>query len=231
MATEPREFPHDAAGGQLERPLSPRQLLQSFEALLETEALTRAVLIDALVRKADGVILIGQRGDILFINATASAILREADGLTFRDGRFLTARSPETRQLHSAIRDRLSAPETSERRPARVIATRPSGKAPYIVCVSHPPAGAAVGDRSCVVHIVDLSADSAPSKEAACATFGLSDREGDLAVAFTRSASLKVAAARAGMAVNTARNHIRNVFSKCSVSSQIELSRLLTKLL
>jgi DNA-binding CsgD family transcriptional regulator len=233
MTVVRRAFTHPAAGEHPDRAPLHHDLLHSFEALFANEALTRAVLIDALARKADGVVLLAQHGEIAFINATARDILQEADGLTFADGRFVTARLPETQQLHRSILDvREAAMNGGERRHARVLVTRPSGKAPYIVCISPVPENSATpgGGGNCVVHIFDLASQATLSKEAACATFGLSDREGDLAVELTRSGNLK-AAARAGMALNTARNHMRSVFAKCRVHSQMELSRILAKLI
>jgi len=222
------QSPHETA----ERPRSRRELLHSFAARIESDALTRAVLIDALACKADGVMLIGRQGDIVFINATARDILKASDGLKFADGRFTTARLPETRRLQHSIQDMSStAINSGEGRQTRVLVTRPSGKAPYVVCLSPAPISSTGQSRHCVAHIVDLAAQASLSKEAACATFGLSDREGDLAVELTRSKNLKAAAARAGMALNTARNHMRSVFAKCRVHSQMELSRILTKLI
>ncbi len=174
--------------------------------------------------------LIGKNGEIAFINATARDILRHADGLAFGTGVFVTARLPETRQLQQSVNDMRTAVTSGHGRPnARVLVTRPSGKAPYVVCISPAPATSTAPSQHCVVHIIDLAAQAALSKEAVCATFGLSGREGDLAVELARGGNLKAAAARAGMALNTARNHIRSVFSKCRVHSQLELSRLLTK--
>ena len=112
-----------------------------------------------------------------------------------------------------------------------ILVTRPSGKSPYIVCVTPAPGNAAARGNHCVVHIVDLAAHAPLSKQVACTTFGLSDREGDLAVELARSSDLKSAAARAGMALNTARNHMHSIFAKCRVHSQLELSRILAKLI
>jgi DNA-binding CsgD family transcriptional regulator len=210
---------------------SPGQLLHSFATLFENEALTKAVLLDALQRKSDGVVLIGREGEISFHNETARAILLEGDGLRFAGGRFATARLPETRRLNDCIREaRAGASNGSERACRRVLITRPSGRAPYVVCVSPAPASAGTQGGQCVVHILDLAAHAVLSKEAACATFGLSDREADLAVELTRSANLRSAAAHAGMALNTARNHIHSIFAKCRVHSQVELSRILARL-
>lgn len=209
---------------------SHRQLLDSFEALLDSEALTKAVLLEAVDRKSDGVMLLSPEGGIAFLNETARTILQEADGLTFADGSFVTSRLPETRRLQDCIRSVSTAAVNKSRQGARVLVTRPSGRAPYIVCVLPAPAPSAVQGR-CVIHIVDLAAHSRLSKDAACATFGLSDREGDLAVELTRTNNLKAAAARAGMAFNTARNHMHSIFLKCRVHSQIELSRILARLI
>lgn len=230
MSRQHPEFGSPSSATSRNAAVPHRALLDSFEALFDSETLTKAVLLEALERKSDGVMLLGLQGEVAFLNATAEAILRQADGLTYVDGRFVTARLPETRRLQDCIRDATAA-ASNDRQAARVLVTRPSGKAPYVICVLPAPGRSTAQGGRCVIHIVDLATQALLSKDAACATFGLSDREGDLAVELTRSNNLKSAAARAGMAVNTARNHMHSIFAKCQVHSQVELSRILAKLI
>ena len=60
--------------------------------------------------------------------------------------------------------------------------------------------------------------------------FGLSEREADLAVELVRCASLADAAAQAGMALNTARNHLQNIFRKSGATNRAEAVQLFSRL-
>jgi DNA-binding CsgD family transcriptional regulator len=205
-----------------------RELLRTFEAALEHEALAKAVLLAALQRKSDGVVLIDGAGAIICLNDTARTLLGAGDGLSFASGTFQTGRLPETKRLQACIVCACERPDPAATK--RVLVTRPSGRAPYVVSVTPIVQNGAAQPGRCIVHIVDLAAQVTISKEAASETFGLSDREADLAVELTRTSSLREAAEKARMALNTARNHMQSIFSKCRVHSQLELSRLLTRL-
>jgi DNA-binding CsgD family transcriptional regulator len=202
-----------------------RELLRTFEAILEHEAAAKTVLVAALQRKSDGVALVSGSGEVVCLNDTARALLQQGDGLTFAEGSFQTARLPETKRLQDCIAAACESGELGVTK--RVLVSRPSGKAPYVVSVT--PAAAAPAGR-CIVHIVDLAAQAAISKEAASETFGLSEREADLAIELTKTNSLKAAAHGARMALNTARNHMQSIFAKCRVHSQLELFRILVRL-
>lgn len=205
-----------------------RELMKTFETALEHEALAKAVLLDALQRKSDGVVLISGNGEIVCLNDTARSLLRSGDGLSFADGTFQTARLPETKRLQACVVCACEHPELGSTK--RVLVTRPSGRAPYVVSVTPIVQDGAAQVGRCIVHIVDLAAQAAISKDAVSETFGLSDREADLAVELTRCSGLKDAAAKACMALNTARNHMQSIFAKCRVHSQLELSRILARL-
>jgi DNA-binding CsgD family transcriptional regulator len=83
---------------------------------------------------------------------------------------------------------------------------------------------------ACVIHLHDPAALLVPSHETLQAVFGLTQREADLAVELVRFADLAAAATEAGMAFNTARVHLQNIFRKCAVSSQVQLVRLFSNL-
>ncbi len=83
---------------------------------------------------------------------------------------------------------------------------------------------------SCVIHIHDLAQVHLPSRVSLSTVFGLSEREAALAIELVRCVDLPAAAARAQMSFNTARNHLQNIFRKCSVSSQAEAIQLFGRL-
>lgn len=202
----------------------------ALSLVLDKAAATRSALLDALTRKAEGVVLLNRAGTPTFMNDAARAILEANDGLTLSQGAFVTRRLPETRRLQQLVRGVLTAGEAPG---GRVLVSRPSGRPPYVVSLmAAPPLERFLAGRSiaCVVHLQDLAAVRLPSHEALRAVFGLSDREADLAIELVRCASLERAAANARMALNTARNHLQSISRKTGAHGQTELVQLLGRL-
>ena len=116
----------------------------------------------------------------------------------------------------------------------RMLVARPSGRRPYVVRVVPVPRTERFLTRTsiaCVVHVQDLALAPAPPIEALRVTFGLTQREAELAVELARCAGLECAAASAGMALNTARNHYaRKIFQKTETSNQAEAVQLLSRI-
>jgi len=202
--------------------------------LLVRSAATQAALIEALAARADGVLLLNSLGVLVFANDAAAAILAAGDGLGWSGEAPTTRRGPETRRLLAMIGDVLGMRSAAERRPGgQMLVTRRSGRLPYVVRVlPAPPVERFLVHHSiaCVIHIHDLAAVRLPSRRLLQATFGLTERETDLAIELVRHAGLAAAAAAAAMAHNTARNHLRAIFSKCSVTSQVEAVQLFSRL-
>ncbi|MET0274439.1 MAG: hypothetical protein ABW360_15740 [Phenylobacterium sp.] len=198
--------------------------------VMEKEAATRSALLEALTRKAEGVVLLSRSGGASFMNDAACAILGAGDGLRLTGGAFVTHRLPETRRIAQLVRAALAPPDDDEAPGGRVLVTRTSGRRPYVVSVMRAPplerylAGYSI---ACVIHIQDLAAVRLPSRDALRGVFGLSERESDLAIELVRCAHLEAAAANARMALNTARNHLQSISRKTGVRGQTELVQLL----
>ena len=190
--------------------------------VFERQATTRAALLRALECKADGIVLLSPSGEATFVNDVACAVLASGDGLTLRGADFRTHRPPETRRLRQLVAKVLgSDPDAAAG--GRALVSRPSGKPPYVITVLGAPATDAFLSRQaigCVVHIHDLAVTAPPAHEALRAVFGLSEREADFAIELVRCASLERAAANAGMAVNTARNHLQSISRKTGAVGQ-----------
>lgn len=206
----------------------------SLGQIVERRATTQLALLDALARRADGVILLDRNGAPSFMNDAARDILAAGDGIAFAAGAFATRRGPETRRLRKMIGDGIAFVAPSETLPSReLLVTRPRGQRPYLVRVLPAPPTERFLDHSgvaCVMHIHDLAAVRVPPKPLLIAAFGFSEREADLAIALVRCANLAGAAVEAGMALNTARNHLQAIFRKSGTASQAEAIQLLSRL-
>ena len=196
--------------------------------ILEREICTRTALLAALSCKADGVILLDCAGVPCFMNDAAAAMLAADDGLRYAAGDFVTRRAGETRKLRSLIAAAL-APTPA----GHMLVTRPSGRRPYVLRVLPAPRlerFLACRSIGCVIHLQDLAAVRVPTHEALNAVFGLTERETDLAIELVRCTGLECAAVNAGMALNTARNHLHSIFRKTATASQAEAVQLLGRL-
>ncbi|MDR3499897.1 MAG: helix-turn-helix transcriptional regulator [Parvibaculum sp.] len=201
--------------------------------VIEFDAATRSALLDALTRKSDGVILLDGSARPTFMSDAAAEILRANDGIAFLDGTFVARRPPETRKLQNLIGSVVAPASIGEKSGGRVLVTRPSGRRPYVLHIlPAPPAERFLAGTSvaCVMHMQDLARTMLPSKDYLRDVFGLTAREADFAAELVRHTNLENAALHAGMAVNTARNHLQSTFRKTGTSSQAELVQLFTRL-
>jgi DNA-binding CsgD family transcriptional regulator len=186
----------------------------------------------ALEVKSDGIVFLGNSGEIVFANDAALMIVRGRDGLEFSHMHLATGRPPETRKLNKLIADAVVASlGTDDPSDSPMLVTRPSGMRPYLLhIVSAPRSERLLIARSifCVIHIRDLGVEQSLSRET-LGIFGFTGREVDLAAGLVRFADLKKAAAAAHMAHNTARNHLQQIFRKTGTATQTALVQLLSR--
>lgn len=202
--------------------------------IVEEKTLTRTALLEALADKAEGVILLDDAGLPVFVNDAAAQVLSAGDGLQYAAGVFAARRPPETRRLQKLVADAISVSLGSDESPGgRMLVSRPSGKRPYVLRVVPAPRIERFLARStiaCMIHLQDLARIDVPSRESLALVFGLTQREADFAIELARCTGLDGAAENAGMALNTARNHLQSVFRKTGTASQAQLVQLLGRL-
>ncbi|WP_298744575.1 hypothetical protein [uncultured Brevundimonas sp.] len=203
--------------------------------VIEQKAATQFILLEALARKADGIILLDRTGAVTFANDAARTMLAAGDGLAHGPQGFVADRGPETLRLGRLVRGAIGpALPFADRRGGQMPVNRRSGRNPYVLTILPAPRAEVFLTRhsiACVIHIQDLAATPLPSREAMAAVFGLSEREADLVIALIRGPGLAQAAGQAGMALNTARNHLQSIFRKSGTASQAEMIQMFGRLL
>lgn len=207
----------------------------SIGFLAEVDALTKTALLDALARKADGIILLGDDGAPTFLNDKAASILQQQDGLSLSNGTITAQRSGETKRLAQLIAQAMSPSiGNGSGCGGKMLVARPSLKLPFLVSVSPTPGTErflTARRIAAVVQIIDLDVKEEVSKRDLREVFGLTEREADLAVELHRLGDLEQAATAANMAFNTARNHLHSMFFKLGVHDQGELKRVIGRVL
>lgn len=181
---------------------------------------------------ADGVIHLDRAGTPALVDDAARVILAAGDGLAYARKAFVTCTVMETRRLQQMIRAAVaSGPERGQG--GQMLVTRPSGLRPYVLRiapVAQTERSAGAKNIACIIHLHDPAAIPLPSKASLCTLFELTEREADLALALVQSATLVHAASHAGMALNTARNHLQSIFRKSGASNQAEAIQLFSRL-
>ncbi|MGR5237568.1 helix-turn-helix transcriptional regulator [Vibrio alfacsensis] len=187
---------------------------------------------EAISRLSIATVQIDESGRVLEQNLFASELLMREDGLKIQGGK-LTAHYPnDNRELKQLIQTSFKMVSQSDRPilPEAMSVARPSGEVNLGVVVEVIPSPAwqnGTGHGKAVVYIRDSVAKSQASSHVAKKIFGLTTAETALTLELANGLSLEEAAERLNIRRNTARAHLRSIFSKTGVRRQTELVRIL----
>lgn len=182
----------------------------------------------AMVQLMVGVIVLDEHGLVLQSNPIAKAILSAGDGLKIVGNQVTASYATDNRKLQRMVTDALRAPSKVGLIEAMAV-TRPSGQASWGVVVrllasdewtegKHRPTVA--------IFVRDPDGASHPPVKLAQQLFELTPAETALAIQLTNGLSLEEAAEALNIRRNTARAHLRSIFSKTGVRRQTELVRI-----
>lgn len=205
---------------------------------IETLHCDREVYAGTVERLALGFIALAESGNVLHVNAEARRILDQGDGLTMRRGMLEILIAAEQAELRRLIQEAHQPTRTASSRSTAKLAggmaiSRPAGRPAIAVMVR--PAPQALSIRlprrpHVVLYLRDPLAEMAqPNEQLIRRVFGLTRAEARLAMRLTEGLSLDDAAEKLGMRLNTARTHLRSIFSKTGVSRQGLLVRLILR--
>jgi len=178
-----------------------------------------------------GAILLDGQGRVLECNRMAKAIIEMGDGLSIQGGRLEAAYPDENRRLQRLVRQVLdSTGKLAAFQPAEAISiSRPSGKVSWgIVVQSIRPNRWTEGKHrpSVALFLRDTDSKTTPPVRLAQELFHLTGAETMLAIQLSNGLSLEEAAVALNIKRNTARAHLRSIFSKVGVRRQTELVRI-----
>jgi DNA-binding CsgD family transcriptional regulator len=187
--------------------------------------------LDALDRLPTGVMLMGDRGQILEANCAAKLILNQNDGLRTDKEGLATSTPSQTRELRSRIAAAaLTAQGRGVSAGGSLAIARPSGKRPLAVVIMPAslrafPSG--TGEPAVIVLVSDPESKVRIAPEIVAQVYGLTAAESRLAEQLMQGESLVHAAERLGVSHNTARTHLQRIYQKTGTTHQGDLVRLL----
>ena len=163
-----------------------------------------------------------------YCNAEGERVLKACDGIARQGGRLrLTDRAAEDR-LRSAVAK--FATESVGDTPGCIFVERPSGAPSYTLVVAAGRAAMSAGcpTGAATVFVTDPAGPSAlPSPALLAEGLGLTATEAEVARLAAMGRGMAFVAGTLGISLNTARTHLKAVYSKTHVNSQAALTRLI----
>lgn len=187
---------------------------------------------EAVNRLSVATLVLDEAGGVLQLNDVARELLGQADGLKLVGSRLEASYPSDNRELHKLIRDAVDskhAPQPLGAREALSVA-RPSGQVSLGVVVEPVPGtewAEGRGQPAVMMYIRDAVGKSQVDNRVAKELFNFTPAETVLALQLANGLSLEEAAENLGIMRNTARAHLRAIFSKTGVRRQAELVRVM----
>lgn len=178
-----------------------------------------------------GVVFLVSGGTAVYCNSAAEEMFRANDGLFLRNGKLAAEDRIADAQLRRALRDALEP--ASAAGPATVPVPRTKFR-DYQVATSplrkRFPQFTGMLEPVAVALITDPERQAPSSSDLLMQSYKLTSKEAMLAVKLFEGKSLKQAAEELSITYETARTHLRRIFSKTGVSRQAELVLLIARL-
>lgn len=230
--TRPESAPafskRDMALGQLLMPHIRRAL--NLHLALHRDRQVISLYSRATAQLMVGVVVLDQNGKVLESNPAATSILNMQDGLRVSGGTLEATYANDNRKLQRLIKDALLHSELAGLGLTEgMSASRPSGQLNWGVVVQSISSDEWTEGKqrpSVAVFVRDTGGKADPPVKLAQQLFQLTPAETGLAIQLANGLSLEEAAEALNIRRNTARAHLRSIFSKTGVRRQTELVRI-----
>jgi DNA-binding CsgD family transcriptional regulator len=217
-----------AEGGILQAVLPHLKNMLELQSRLHVSEQRYAGLAQTIDRIGSGVILADIAARPVLVNAHASRLIDEADGLILKGNRLAAATPASTRHLHEAI---CAAADNMFAGSSRLHIRRPSGRLPLVLNllpVSRLQTGVTGTSLPRVaIFITEPDAPGHIDRGAVADIFHLTQRESETALLLAEGLDLDTIAAQMGLGIGTVRHHLKRVYEKTGARSQSALVALL----
>ena len=184
----------------------------------------------AMAQLMVGVVVLDQNGQVIESNPAATAILELKDGLRVVGKQLEASYANDNRKLLGLVRDALTHPHAAKLTLTEAMSvSRPSGRLSWGLIVQSISSDQWTEGKqrpSVAVFVRDSEGRVDPPVRLAQQLFHLTPAETALAIQLANGLSLEEAAEQLNIKRNTARAHLRSIFSKTGVRRQTELVRI-----
>jgi len=178
-------------------------------------------------------VILDDKGRVLNTNAVASALLKDAGGLSLRGDQLQLASRDANQALQDALASVIRAQQTGQASVVRALrVTRPGGRSPLGLVIKPvpPPPGVDGQVGPCAaVFISDPQQRDSASQQILGELFALSPAEANVAILLARGLSLAEVSEAQNISPHTARAQLKSIFAKTGASRQAELVRMVIK--
>jgi len=179
-----------------------------------------SVLERALSQLGQGIILLSDQGDVLFMTGVAQQMVDRNDGLVVEEGALAGVLKADNERLHTMRELALSLDDQSYK---SFYIHRNEQQKPYLLLISKIALSDAVDEDGILIIMKDTHANAAHWQERLKTVFGLTKREADFVVLLTEGRNIKEISIVMEIAEDTARQYLKNCFKKMEVNKQHEL--------
>ena len=201
-----------------------------LSARLGTSEVERTLYSTVMDRLAVGVVILDIGGHIVRCSSKAEQALAERDGLQLQAGKLRATCAKEDRDFQAALRMAVQSAAAGVQTTRGFALTRLSGSRNLGVIVQAVPAvlkPGATATPTVAIFIRDPEATAEVEGELVRQLFDLTPAEAAVARRLASGLSLEDAATSLDISRNTARAHLRSIFSKSGITRQTELVRLM----
>lgn len=191
----------------------------------------RTLYSNVIDRLCVGVLILDLTGRVVRCSHKAEEAIAARDGLQLLAGKLRATSAKEDRELQAAIKAAIQAATGGEAPVSRGLAlTKLSGNRTLGVIVQPVPGVQRAGVTTAptvAIYVRDPEANADVESELVRQLFDLTPAEAAVARRLTAGLSLEDAANSLDISRNTARAHLRSIFSKSGITRQTELVRLM----
>ncbi|MFW0757795.1 LuxR C-terminal-related transcriptional regulator [Pseudomonas sp. H11T01] len=204
-----------------------------MHSLLDRSESLGSLYSQTISRMAVATFVLDENGSVVQLNPVAREILDSQDGLKVVGGRLEATYPSDNRELSRLVRNAFQRTKQGGgglQGAEAMSITRPSGKVSLGVVVELIPTQELVegkGKPTVVVYVRDAVSKSLVSNVVTSQLYNLTPAETSLALELANGLSLEEASEALNIRRNTARAHLRSIFSKTGVRRQTELVRIM----
>jgi DNA-binding CsgD family transcriptional regulator/PAS domain-containing protein len=202
-----------------------------FSQRLSASEVERSLYSSALDRLSVGVVMIDASGKVITCSAKAKEALSSRDGLQMQAGKLRAVEARDDRELQSAIRTAIVKATNGESDDMRGLAlTKSSGHRNLGIIIQPVPgrrSGGVTTAATVAIYVRDPDENADVTNDLVRQLFDLTPAEAAVARRLAAGLSLEDAASSLEISRNTARAHLRSIFSKSGITRQTELVRMM----